>query len=297
MDNGRARRLRFEITWTTIFKVLIGVLIAFAAVKLWPVIQLLTISILLSVVLYRIVAWTCRKNWPRWTGIVLATMALLLVIASLFGLIIPMVSREASKLPTNLPKIQEQVLSRLPQNGPIGNLVHQGLDSATAADSQRMVGKGLAMLKATAGGLIDLVVVFALVIYMIVDGPRTLKWWIAFFPHEQRSRVSKGLEEIGARIVAYVTGQFIVSILFATYTSILLSILRVPMALLLGVLAGMVDILPIIGILIALVPAGLMALTVSPTTALIVSAAYLAYHGVEDYLIVPKVYGKKLKIS
>jgi predicted PurR-regulated permease PerM len=85
--------------------------------------------------------------------------------------------------------------------------------------------------------------------------------------------------------------------LFATYTGILLSVLKVPMALLLAVLAGMVDIVPILGILIALVPAALMALTVSPTTALIVVGGYLFYHGLEDYLIVPKVYGNKLKIS
>jgi predicted PurR-regulated permease PerM len=98
-------------------------------------------------------------------------------------------------------------------------------------------------------------------------------------------------------MVAYVTGQFIVSALFATYSSILLTILHVPMSILLGVLAGMVDILPIIGILIAMVPASLMALTVSPATALIVIAGYLFYHGIEDYLIVPKVYGNKLKIS
>jgi predicted PurR-regulated permease PerM len=59
----------------------------------------------------------------------------------------------------------------------------------------------------------------------------------------------------------------------------------------------MVDILPIIGIVIAMVPASLMALTVSANTALIVIAAYLCYHGIESYLIVPKVYGNKLKIS
>ena len=108
----------------------------------------------------------------------------------------------------------------------------------------------------------------------------------------------KDWNELGHRIVAYVTGQLIVSALFATYTSILLTILHVPMSILLGVLAGMVDILPkSLESLIAMVPASLMALTVSPTTALMVIGGYLFYHGIEDYLIVPKVYGNKLKIS
>jgi len=298
MESGRdSKQIKFEITWTSILKVLVGALLAFVAVKLWPVVELLTIAILLSVVLYRIVRWTSQRHWPRWTGILLATLALLLVIGGLLGLLIPMVVREASKVAAELPKMRDQAVAHLPQTGPFGDLVQGALNSGSNTDWQKMMGKGLGMVGTTLGSLIDAVVILALVIYMLVDGPRALKWWIAFFPREKQAAVRQGLEEIGDRIVAYVTGQFIVSALFATYTAILLSVLKVPMALLLGVVAGLVDVLPIIGILIALVPAALMALTVSPGKALLVIAGYLLYHGLEDYLIVPKVYGKKLKIS
>lgn len=297
MENGKAsRRLRLEITWATIFKLLLGVLIAYLAIKLWPVAELIAVSILVAVVLYRIVAWISSKGWPRWLGVLLATLALLLVIGGLFGLIIPMATSEIRKLASSLPKLQERVLANLP-NGRVHDMVQGLFKFGSGADSQQMLSKGFTVVKSTLGGLIDGVVVFALVIYLLIDGPRTLEWWVAFFPRQKRPRIAQGLEEIGSRIVAYVTGQFIVSVLFATYTAILLSVLRVPMALLLGVLAGMVDILPFIGILIALVPAGLMALTVSPTTALLVLVGYLCYHGIEDYFIVPKVYGNKLKIS
>jgi predicted PurR-regulated permease PerM len=69
------------------------------------------------------------------------------------------------------------------------------------------------------------------------------------------------------------------------------------MALLLAVLAGIFDVLPMIGIFLALAPAVLMGLTVSPQTALIIVVAYVGYHLLEDYFIVPKVYGKKLQLS
>ncbi|HZR20313.1 MAG TPA: AI-2E family transporter [Verrucomicrobiae bacterium] len=298
MENGRAaKRVRFEITWPTIIKLLVGVLLGFIAVRVWPAVQLLTIAILVAVVLYRVVSWVCAKGWPRWLGLLLATLTLLAIIGALFGLIVPMVASEGSKLPGSLPKMKEQILAHVPENGPTHELAQSIFNLGNGQNSQRMLEKGLSMVKTTIGGLIDVVVVFALVIYLMADGPRALEWWIAFFPREKRARVSKGLDEIGDRIVAYVTGQFIVSALFATYCCILLSALKVPMALLLGVLAGMVDIVPILGILIALVPAALVALTVSPTKALMVVAGYLLYHGLEDYLIVPKVYGNKLKIS
>ena len=298
MEHGRAPKpVRLEITWATILKVLLAVLLAFCAVKLWPVVKLLVVAILLAVVLYRIVNWTCARQWPRWVGILFAIVALLLVIGGFFGLLAPAATREGSKIVADLPRIKQEIVSRLPRSGPVDGLVQRMLNFGNGADAQQILSKGLSMAKTTAGGLIDGVIVLALIIYLMVDGPRAVRWWVAFFPHQRRPAISQGLDELGHRIVAYVTGQLIVSALFATYTSILLTILHVPMGILLGVLAGMVDILPIIGILIAMVPASLMALTVSPTTALIVIAGYLFYHGIEDYLIVPKVYGNKLKIS
>jgi predicted PurR-regulated permease PerM len=131
----------------------------------------------------------------------------------------------------------------------------------------------------------------------MADGQRALRWLVAFFRAEQRHRVSAGLAEIGARMVAYVGGQFLTSLLFAVYVFVLLSILHVPMALLLAVLAGIFDVLPMIGIFLALAPAVLMGLTVSPQTALIIVGAYTGYHLLEDYFIVPKVYGNKLHLS
>jgi predicted PurR-regulated permease PerM len=92
-------------------------------------------------------------------------------------------------------------------------------------------------------------------------------------------------------------GQFITSLLCALYVFALLSLLHVPNALILAVLAGIFDVLPIIGFFLSVLPATAMALTVSPATALLVVALYLAYHLVESYFIVPTVYGNRLRLS
>ena len=69
------------------------------------------------------------------------------------------------------------------------------------------------------------------------------------------------------------------------------------MALLLGIVAGICDILPIIGFFIAVFLAMVMGLTVSPTTAVLIFLFYGAYHLFENFYIVPRVYGKKLRLS
>src|SRR5437763_6580600 len=165
MQHGRAPKpVRLEITWATILKVLLGILFAFCAVKLWPVVKMLVVAILLAVVLYRIVSWSCRKHWPRWVGSLLAITALLLVIGGFFGLLVPTAAREASKIVAGFPKTKQEIVSRLPQTGPVSRLVEGMLNSGNDAHAQQMLRKGVRMAETTAGGLIDGVIVLALII-------------------------------------------------------------------------------------------------------------------------------------
>src|SRR5579883_1581244 len=116
-------RARFDISWQTIFKLLLGVLLAYVAIKLWPLFKLLAIAMLLAVPLYQIVRWATRKGWPRWVGLLLATTALVFCLAALVGLIGPMAFRQASALGKELPRIKEQVASQLPRSGPVADML------------------------------------------------------------------------------------------------------------------------------------------------------------------------------
>jgi predicted PurR-regulated permease PerM len=71
----------------------------------------------------------------------------------------------------------------------------------------------------------------------------------------------------------------------------------VPAALLLAVLAFVCDFVPVLGFIVSSVPAVLLALSVSATTAVIVAGVYVAYHMAENYVIGPKVYGGQLRLS
>jgi len=97
-------------------------------------------------------------------------------------------------------------------------------------------------------------------------------------------------------IVAYVQGQLITSVLAGIYALAVLSVLHVPAAIPLAVWAAVCDVLPVVGAFASGIPAVLFALTISPLTAAAVLALYLLYHALENYLIIPKVYGNRLRI-
>lgn len=296
MENGTSgSTMRIEIAWKTIIKVLLAILLAYVAVKLWPLCELVIVSLLLAVPLHRLVHWVCLKGWPRWTGLLVTSLALVVAVVGFAALVGPMVLNQASNLGKDLPKLKQQLESHLPAT--LKTPIEQATSTGSNADLQRLGQKALAVIKGALGGVLDLVLVVAITIYLMADGPRAYQWLIAFFPRAQRPRVSKGLEKIGNRVVDYIIGQSIVSGLFAGYVLAVLSILQVPMALLLAVIAGVLDVVPVLGISISLALGALMALTVSSTASLLVVTLYGAYHVLENYLIMPKVYGEKLQLS
>jgi len=71
----------------------------------------------------------------------------------------------------------------------------------------------------------------------------------------------------------------------------------VPSALPLAVLAAVCDVLPILGVFLSTIPAAFFALTVSPFAAAAVVVLYLLYHAIENYVIIPRVYGRRLRLS
>jgi predicted PurR-regulated permease PerM len=228
---------------------------------------------------------------------VLASVTLLLVVVGCFAVIGPMVVRQAYALGENLPRLREEVLAHLPPSGLVHSIVQKAMASATVSDSQRILEQLLSLARTTVGGLFEFLIVIGFAVYLMVDGPRALRWLVVFFPVAQRQKIALALEEVASLIFAYVAGQFLVSTLCALYVFAILSILKVPMALLLGIIAGILDILPVLGFIVAVSLAMTVGLTVSPLTAVMIFALYWPYHLFETMFIIPKVYGRQLRLS
>lgn len=98
-------------------------------------------------------------------------------------------------------------------------------------------------------------------------------------------------------MAAYIRGNVITSVIATIATYIFLVVLHVPAALLLALLAGILDFVPVLGFVLSAIPAIALALTVSPGTAIAVTAFYVVYNAVGNYYIAPKVYGTALRLS
>ena len=172
---------------------------------------------------------------------------------------------------------------------------------------QQSLTKGLTV--GAAGGLLsagtavlsftlELLLTLVLIVYFLADLPRITHAVYRLVPLHRRPRFGLLADEVTVRVGGYVLGNFATSVIAVITSYVLLLILGVPYALVLSVLTGVLDLVPLVGSSIAGVLVALVALaTVSPTAALITVAFHVVYRVFEDYLLNPRVLRKTVGVS
>jgi predicted PurR-regulated permease PerM len=153
------------------------------------------------------------------------------------------------------------------------------------------VGTTVAELVATLATL--LVMVF----FWLVERPRLQRYVLAFLPAEQRAGARSAWNDVELRLGLWVRGQLTLMATMGVMTGIAYTLLGVPGALLLAVIAAITEAIPIVGPLLGAIPAVLVAATVSPELALIVAGLYVVIQFVEGNVLVPIVMRNAVGIS
>ena len=296
-DRPQGSDLKFTVSWATLLKIPAVVLLAFVAMKLWPLAEILILGLLIAITFWPVLRWTVARGWPRWSGVLIAALLVSGFVVFFLGVLIPAVGNQATGLIRNLPAFKENFLANLPGDGTLRAAVARLMNAPSFSDPEPLMKSFLAWGSVAFEALAKLLVVLVVAIYFVADGARVFQWLLAFLPLVHRRKVAVAAPEIAEVVSSYMAGQFITSLICAGYVFGMLTLLHVPDALLLAVIAGIFDVLPIIGFFLAVLPATAVALTVAPRTAFLVVALYLAYHLIENYFIVPRVYGNRLRLS
>lgn len=135
-----------------------------------------------------------------------------------------------------------------------------------------------------------------LALYLMLDRDRLRGWLFAVVPRSHHIRLSRVMMNLETIVGGYMRGQMITSALMAAFIFVLLTMFRVPNALAIAVFGGVVDVLPYIGAFLTVVPVVLSALPLGPIVTMSVLALMLAYEEFESRVLVPKVYGRALRL-
>ncbi len=281
----------------TILKVFAALLTAYVLYELWPLVLLVFLALFLAVTLHSFVDGLCARGMKRWVSLWVVIGGMWIALGVGIALLVPAMINQLAGFSRNFPQMRDELLRQLPANSWVRHSIEHLLDNAGWAETEAWIGHFMSVGGMALGGLSQLALVLVIALYLLIDGNKSYEWLLAFFSPVHRRKLRITAKEIAKMIFGYVSGQVITSVLVMIFAFVVLSVLHVPGALTLAILAGLMDILPILGFIISTVPAFLLALTVSPRTAAIVLILYLIFHLFENYFIVPKVYGKNLRLS
>jgi predicted PurR-regulated permease PerM len=280
-----------EIPWRSIFRVLTIVVLVWLWLRLWQWILLLVISIFLAVGLDPVVTWLEAHHVRRTYGapLVIFVVAGLLVAFGYFAgaeLI-----EQVRLLGGRIGDVQREVTDRLP------TFLMKLLPDESRSSGSGLADYGARLGRSVANGLLSLGIALILTIYFLLDGRRTYEWLVAFAPHDKRARVRRTAIEGRDAVKAYVRGNAATSALAAVCAYVFCIVAGVPAPLLLALLTGIFDFVPVIGVFLTLFPMVLLAMTVSMWTAVATVIFNAAYNALETYYISPRIYGNQLRLS
>jgi predicted PurR-regulated permease PerM len=126
-------------------------------------------------------------------------------------------------------------------------------------------------------------------VYLLMHSEKIKTMFMKVIPRRNKNQTAIILDRINKVGGRYVRGQILVSIIVGILCTIVLLILKVDFAILLGFIAGLLNIIPLLGPIIGAIPAALAALTISPLRAVLVILLFIAIQQIDNYVISPNI--------
>lgn len=279
------------------WKLIAFVVSIFLILKLFTLLQLLFVAILIAVSLNPLVKRLQSYKMGRSQAIALVTLMVAGAISWVVFTLIPTIYEQVQVLINDFPQLQERLMSSLSKQSVFKGVFHKNFISEKfTANPGNFIQPVLAVLETTLSGLVALGIVLVFSVYFLIDGKRAKDWIIDFFSAPVRLKLNATSQQIAPVISAYVTAQLISCALCGIFSFALLSLMDVPAALTLATAAAILDVVPLLGFLMTLIPVVAISLTVSLPTAIGVFVAYGMYHIFEVYVLLPIIYHRKLKL-
>lgn len=272
-----------------------------AVVRLaWPVLAPFVFAVVLAYGLAPLVSRLERRGVPRVLGILLAYALVAIVLGVAVVYVMPQAVQQVMHLARVLPGFiaaAEGAWShylRLFHEAPLPLALRRGLNRTTRHLESLLVAQVHGGVQAVFGlvpGLLALLASPVLAFYLLKDrdGIAQRLWHI--LPYAWHPRVQRMLWDVDAALAGYVRGQLAVAFLVGLMAGVWTAVLGIPFALLVGVVAGVTDIVPYVGPVVGAAPAVLLGLSRSPWTGLWALAGFLALHQIEGSVLAPKVVG------
>ena len=290
-----------NISTSTIVKILIFFLVISFLYLIKEVLLIIFVALVLASAFDPWVDWFQKRRIPRSLSILIIYIVLFAVITFAFVLIVPPISKEVTQLSENFPLYYEKIANGIQSFQLSGNLdaqaqLQKGLNSL-GENLPGTLSNVVGTLFDIFGGIFSVLLVLVLTFYFTVQEGAMKGFLQSVTPIKAQPYLMRLYSRIQVKLGQWLRGQLILSVVIFTLTFIGLTILGVPYALILAFIAGLFEIVPMIGPWMSAIPAVFFGFLQSPLMGISVVILYIVIQELENHLIVPKVMSKAVGLN
>lgn len=283
----------FDLRKNHILQAIIVIIVIWLVIILKAVIVAFFIAFLFTTVLHPAVGWLKRRHFPTALAVLLPIIVVIVVLALIGYFVVPQLATEVQHFSNQVP-------------GYIKDLKHNGLNLHLNSGSitkqlQSHFGTISNVLISATKTAIEIVVgvisIIVVSLYWLGSYERVQRTLLSFVPARTRDRASDVWARIEKKLVSWLVAQVLLGIVIGVLVWIGAMIIGLPFAGALGVIAGLLEIIPTLGPIASAIPGVLLALTISWKTAIAALIMYLIVHQLENHLFSPWLLGRTVRLS
>ncbi len=295
-----------RVVWATL--VLVVVFLGFWILyRFYQVVFILFIAILIGTVIRPVVTWLYRRGLPRIAGVILVYLLLLALLISFVLLLFPLIVEQGATIVAAVPGyyqgLREEMVNStnqlivhlsgflpaaLPSLEPIQQTGQQVLASA---------GQALGYVASAANIIFITIAVLLLTFHWTLDGPRTIQSLLLLVPKGRRGSISELISAMETKVGFYIAGQGVLCLVIGILALVAYLLIGLPNALVLALVAGMLEAVPMVGPLLGAIPAAVVALSIAPSRLVWVIIATVVIQMLENNLLVPRVMRRAVGVN
>ncbi len=282
-----------------------------AVVAIWLLVMLrsIVLEVLFAVILASglepLVERLLRAGVPKAISVLLIYLGFILTLVLFGALVIPPVVDQLNELVAHAPVYADRLtqwLAQLREQFPfLPPIDQQFVEELRAFGGQLGAVASQALVVARfalgiASGLLSSFLLLLITLYLVVDGPHVRDYVLSFVSRERRARLRDVTDRMGERMGGWLLGQVVLSASVGTVTFVGLTLLGIPGATLLALVAAVGEVIPMVGPVVSAVPAVLVALSISPLWAVFTVVLYIVVQQLENNLLVPQIMQRAVQL-
>jgi predicted PurR-regulated permease PerM len=296
------------IAWCGIGVIILGYLMLRLMVYVNPVVPPLLIAVAVVYLLNPLVSALERRGVPRVAGAGIVYVLFLCIVALLVSLLVPVVTRQVTAVVDHFPDYLadaqaavRRVGARFGQEPDFRLDAEQVREWLSAGENRQAVTRYLTGLRSVTNSLISGLIIIVLgpvmAFYLLVDLPRLNRGAMALIPPARREEIRSLMDRIGQAIGGFFRGQLLVALFVGVASSLGLWAIGLPFWLLVGMVAGVFNLVPLVGPFIGGGLAVIIALIDGqPLKAVWAALVLLAVQQIDNHLISPNVMGRTVQL-